>query len=61
MRTAAEVSDGMAAVVEAMAASEITPEEAAIISGVLEARRKALETQELAYRIARLEQRTERK
>jgi hypothetical protein len=46
----------MVALVEAMAAGEVTPEEAATISGVLEARRKALETQELAERIDRLEQ-----
>jgi hypothetical protein len=46
----------MAAVVDAMAAGEVTPEEAATISGVLEIRRKALETEELAGRIERLEQ-----
>jgi hypothetical protein len=57
VRTAAEVSDGMAAVVDAMAAGEVTPEEAATISGVLELRRKALETEDLAIRIERLEQR----
>jgi hypothetical protein len=56
VRTPAEVSDGMAAVVEAMAAGEVTPEEAATISGVLEVRRKALETQELADRVDRPEQ-----
>ena len=55
VRTAAEVSDGMAAVVEALAEGEVTPDEAATISTVLEARRKALETQELAERIERLE------
>ena len=38
-----------------MAAGEVTPEEAATISGVLEARRKALENQELADRVDRLE------
>ena len=46
----------MAAVVEALAAGEVTPDEALTISGVLELRRKALETQELADRIERLEQ-----
>lgn len=56
MGTAAEVSDGMAVVVEAMAAGEVTPEEAATIVGVLEVRRKAIETQDLAERITRLEQ-----
>jgi hypothetical protein len=56
VRTAAEVSDGMASVVDAMAAGEVTPEEAVTVSGVLEFRRKALETEELASRIERLEQ-----
>ena len=48
----------MGAVVGAMAAGDITPEEAATISSVLEARRKAIETQELAERISRVEQQT---
>jgi ubiquinone biosynthesis protein UbiJ len=38
-------------------AGEITPEEAAIVAGVLEVKRKALETAELEKRIAALEQR----
>jgi hypothetical protein len=46
----------MAGVVDAIASDEVTPEEAATISGVLEARRKALETQELDDRVDRLEQ-----
>jgi hypothetical protein len=36
--------------------AKVTPEEAATISGVLEVRRKVLETEELARRIERLEQ-----
>ena len=52
------VSDAVAVIVEGMAAGDITPEEAATISSVLEARRKAIETQELAERISRLEQQT---
>jgi thioredoxin-like negative regulator of GroEL len=56
VRTAAEVSDGMAAVVDALAEGEVTPDEAATISAVLEARRRALETEDLAERIERLEQ-----
>jgi hypothetical protein len=43
-------------VVDAMAAGDLTPEEAATISGVPEAQRKALETQDLSERIERLEQ-----
>ena len=45
----------MAAVVEAMAEGQVTPEEAATISGVLETRRKALETEDLCERIELLE------
>jgi hypothetical protein len=39
-----------------MAEGEITPDEAATIAGVLESKRKAIETVELEARIARLEQ-----
>ena len=45
----------------AMAAGDITPDEAATITGILEIRRKVIETQELAERISRLEQQTERR
>ena len=44
-----------------MAEGEVTPDEAATVSGVLEARRKAFETHELAERVSRLEQQTERR
>ena len=57
---AAGVSEAMAAVVDAMAAGDITPDEAATITGILEIRRKAIETQELADRISRLERNMER-
>ena len=50
----------MAAVVDAMAAGDITPDEAATITGILEVRRKVIETQELADRISRLERKMER-
>jgi hypothetical protein len=39
-----------------MAEGEITPDEAATIAGVLESKRKSIETMELGARIARLEQ-----
>jgi hypothetical protein len=48
----------MVAVVDAMAAGDITPDEAATITGILEVRRKAIETQEFAERLNRLEQQT---
>jgi hypothetical protein len=40
-----------------MGRGEISPDEAAIISSVLESRRRAIETDELARRIAALEER----
>ena len=60
IRNAEGVSQTMAATVDAMAAGDITPDEAATISSVLEVRHKAIEAQELAERIGRLEQQTER-
>ena len=57
---AAGVSEAMAAVVDAMASGDITPDEAATITGILEIRRKVIETQELADRISRLERKMER-
>jgi hypothetical protein len=50
------VSEAQSATVTAMAEGEITPDEAATIAGVLESKRKAIETVELETRIARLEQ-----
>src|SRR5689334_7441164 len=58
IQSAAGVSEAMAAVLDAMAAGDITPDEAATIAAILEVRRKAIETQELAERITRLEQQT---
>jgi thioredoxin-like negative regulator of GroEL len=60
VQSAAGVSEAMAAVVDAMAAGDITPDEAATITGILEIRRKVIETQELAERISRLERKMER-
>ena len=45
------------AVLQAVAGGELTPEEGASITTVLEARRKAIETVELEARIAALETR----
>jgi hypothetical protein len=38
----------------------VTPDEAATIAGVLEAKRKAIETADLEARLVRLEQQTEK-
>ena len=53
--TAAGVSEAQQRILEAVATGALTPGEASTLSGVLEQRRKALETQELEARIAALE------
>ena len=50
------VALAQAAVVAAVAGGDLAPDEAMALSGLLEARRKALETEELEARIRRLEQ-----
>lgn len=49
------VAQAQAAVVAAVAGGEITPDEGTALSGLLEARRRALETEELAARLQHLE------
>ncbi len=49
------LAQAQAAVVASVAGGEITPDEGMALSGLLEARRKALETEELAARLQRLE------
>lgn len=53
--TAAGVSQAQQHILEAVAAGDLTPGEASTLSGIVEARRKALETQELEARISALE------
>ena len=53
--TAEGVTAAMAAVVQAMAAGEIAPDEAAAVASVIEGQRRAIETTDLAERIAALE------
>jgi hypothetical protein len=60
VKTAADVVEALGATVQAMADGEVTPDEAATIAGVLEAKRKAIETADLEVRIVRLEQQTEK-
>lgn len=52
---AAGIAQVHAVIVPAVAAGELLPAEAATVAGIVEARRKALETQELERRIAALE------
>tara|TARA_Y100001934_G_scaffold137202_1_gene165539 strand:+ start:9627 stop:9869 length:243 start_codon:yes stop_codon:yes gene_type:complete len=44
VETAADVTAAQSAVIVAMAKADITPEEASTIAGVLEAKRRAIET-----------------
>jgi hypothetical protein len=53
---AADVLTALSSTIAAMAGGEITPDEAAVVAGVLETKRKAIETVELEARLALLEQ-----
>jgi hypothetical protein len=55
-----DVLKAQAVAIQAMAAGEITPDEAATIAGVLDAKRRAIETVELEARLVKLEQSMER-
>lgn len=52
----ADLLKAQAAIVAAMARGEITPEEASTVAGVVELKRRAVETVELERRIAALEE-----
>jgi len=56
VETAGDVLKAQAATIRAMAAGKITPDEAATIAGILDAKRKAIETVNLEERVAKLEQ-----
>ncbi len=53
----AGVAEAQAAILHAVASGDLTPGEAATLSGIVENRRKAIETQELELRIQALEER----
>jgi len=57
VNTAADVLAALGATVQAMADGEITPDEAATVAGVLEVKRRAIETSELEARIKAIEER----
>src|SRR4051812_2843907 len=59
IESAADVLTALSSTIAAMADGEITPDEAAVVAGVLETKRKAIETVELEARLARLEQQAE--
>ena len=54
--TAADLGNAMGAVLQAIAAGELTPDEAVSIASLVETRRRTIETLELDARIAALEQ-----
>jgi hypothetical protein len=56
VKTAADVVEAIGATVQAMADGEVTPEEASMVAGVLEAKRRAIETADLAEMVERLRQ-----
>lgn len=53
--TAADVAKAVSAVIEQMATGDVTPDEAATVVGVIEAKRKAIETDELDRRLREVE------
>jgi len=57
VKTAEGVAEAQAAVVQAVADGELTPEEGTAITNILEARRKTIETQDHDSRISALEAR----
>lgn len=56
-RTAAGIAEAQQTVLEAVGRGELTPGEGQVLAGILEARRKAIETDELIARIKALEER----
>jgi hypothetical protein len=55
LRAAADLAAALGAVASAVALGDLSPEEGSAVAAVLEAQRKAIETQELERRIAALE------
>jgi hypothetical protein len=54
---AADLLEAQRVLIQALAEGEVTAEEAAAVSSVLESQRKMIETEELATRLQRLEER----
>lgn len=57
IETAEDVAKGLSAVMDAVAAGGITPSEASTLAGILETKRRSIETAELEQRIVELEKR----
>ncbi len=56
VKTAADVSEATGAVLASVAAGELSPEEGQAVAGILETRRRAIETTELAAEVAAIKQ-----
>lgn len=56
LETAADVTRALGTIAEAMAAGELTPEEAGAVANVIEAKRRSIETVELEERLRKLEE-----
>ncbi len=59
IKTAPDILAALATVIDATGKGEILPDEAAAVAGVLELKRRAIETVELEARLARLEKSTQ--
>ncbi|MFP6732272.1 MAG: hypothetical protein VB959_00345, partial [Rhodospirillales bacterium] len=55
VETAEDITAAQGTVIAAMARGEITPDDASTVAGVLEAKRRAIETVELEARLSELE------
>ncbi len=58
---ASDVSTALGSILQATALGELTPDEAVTIAGILEAKRRAIETVDVEARLAALEKATEGK
>jgi hypothetical protein len=56
IETAADVTGALGTIAGAMAAGELTPDEAGTVAGVIEAKRRAIETVEHEGRLRKLEE-----
>jgi hypothetical protein len=56
IETAADVAGALGAVAQEMAAGELTPDEATSVAGVLEAKRRAIETADIDERLRKVEE-----
>jgi hypothetical protein len=59
VNTAGDVLAALGATIQAMAEGDITPDEAATVAGVLEVKRRAIETADMAVRLSAIEKQLE--